>query len=115
VSLGLDLTWVMGNASSNPEMVQIAGLENAAGTYITTEPLPKDVDYPEAKESGADFEAEYNMSPDSVWWMMAAEAFNVIRYAIEQTESTDSQVLAEFLHNEAEKPQRYHRPDPGLG
>ncbi len=99
--LGLDLTWVMGNASNNPEMVQIAGLENAAGTYITTEPLPKDVDYPEAKKFVADFEAEYGESPDSVWWMMAAEAFNVIRYAIEQTESTDSQVLAEFLHNEA--------------
>lgn len=100
--LGLDLTWVMGNASNNPEMVQIAGLENAAGAYITTEPLPKDVDYPEAKKFVADFEAQYGESPDSVWWMMAAEAFNVIRYAIEQTESTDSQVLAEFLHNEAQ-------------
>jgi len=99
--LGLDLTWVMGNACNNPEMIQIAGLENAAGTYVTTEPLPKDVDYPEAKKFVADFEAAYDMSPDSVWWMMAAEAFNVIRYAIEQTESTDSKVLAEFLHNEA--------------
>ena len=100
--LGLDLTWVMGNASNNPEMVQIAGLENAAGTYITTEPLPKDVDYPEAKKFVADFEAKYGESPDSVWWMMAAEAFNVVRYAIEQTGSTDSQVLAEYLHNEAQ-------------
>jgi len=99
--LGLDLTWVMGNASNNPEMIQISGLENAVGTYITTEPLPKDVDYPEAKKFVADFEAEYDMSPDSVWWMMAAECFNVIRYAIEQTESTDSKVLAEYLHNEA--------------
>jgi branched-chain amino acid transport system substrate-binding protein len=99
--LGLDLTWVTGNASNNPEMVQIAGLENAVGTYITTEPLPKDVDYPEARQFVSDFQASYDASPDSVWWMMAAEAFNVIRYAIEQTESTDSAVLAEFLHNEA--------------
>jgi branched-chain amino acid transport system substrate-binding protein len=97
--LGLDLTWMMGNACNNPELVQIAGLENAVGTYITTEPLPKDVDYPEAKKFVTDFEAKYGQSPDSVWWMMAAEAFNVIRYAIEQTKSTDSAVLADYLHN----------------
>ena len=99
--LGLDLTWMMGNASNNPELVQIAGLENAVGTYITTEPLPKDVDYPEARKFVSDFEAEYGELPASVWWMMSAEAFNVIRYAIEETESTDSEVLADFLHNDA--------------
>ena len=99
--LGLDLNWIMGNACNNPELIQIAGLENAVGVYVTTEPLPKDVDYPEARKFVADFEAAYGQSPDSVWWMMAAEAFNVIRYAIEETESTDSKVLAEFLHNEA--------------
>jgi branched-chain amino acid transport system substrate-binding protein len=100
--LGLDLPWVTGNASNNPEMIQIAGLENAVGTYITTEPLPKDVDYPEAQEFVADFEEAYGEPPASVWWLMAAEAFNVIRYAIEQTESTDPAVLADFLHNEAQ-------------
>jgi branched-chain amino acid transport system substrate-binding protein len=99
--LGLDLTWMMGNACNNPELVQIAGVENAAGTYITTEPLPKDVDYPEAQQFVSDFEAKYNEPPASVWWMMSAEAFNVIRYVIEETESTDSEVMAEFLHNEA--------------
>jgi branched-chain amino acid transport system substrate-binding protein len=99
--LGLDLNWMMGNASNNPELLQIAGLENAVGTYITTEPLPKDVDYPEARQFVTDFQETYDMMPDSVWWMMAAEAFNVIRYAIEETGSTDSETLANFLHNEA--------------
>jgi len=99
--LGLDIEWMMGNACNNPELVQIGGLENAVGTYITTEPLPKDVEYPEAQQFVSDFQEKYDMMPDSVWWMMAAEAFNVIRYAMEQTESTDSEVLADFLHNEA--------------
>lgn len=99
--LGLDLQWMMGNASNNPELIQIAGVQNAVGTYVTTEPLPKDVDYPEARQFVADFEAKYNEPPASVWWMMSAEAFNVIRYAMEQTESTDPAKLAEFLHNEA--------------
>ncbi len=100
--LGLDITWMMGNASNNPELIQIAGLENAVGTYITTEPLPKDLEYPEAQQFVSDFEEAYGEPPASVWWQMSAEAFNVIRYAIQETESTDSEVLADFLHNEAE-------------
>jgi branched-chain amino acid transport system substrate-binding protein len=100
--LELDIQWVMGNACNNPELVEIAGMENAAGTYFTTEPLPKDLEYPEAQEYVAAFEAEYGQPVESVWWLMAAEAFNVIRYAIEETESTDSEVLANFLHNEAQ-------------
>lgn len=99
--LGLDITWMMGNASNNPELIQIAGLENAVGTYITTEPLPKDLEYPEAQQFVSDFEEAYGEPPASVWWQMSAEAFNVIRYAIQETESTDSAVLADFLHNEA--------------
>jgi branched-chain amino acid transport system substrate-binding protein len=99
--LGLDLTWMMGNACNNPELIEIAGLENAVGTYVTTEPLPKDLDYPEAQQFVSDFEEAYGEPPASVWWQMAAEAFNVVRYAIEETESTDSEVLADFLHNEA--------------
>jgi branched-chain amino acid transport system substrate-binding protein len=99
--LGLYLQWMMGNACNNPELVQIAGVENAAGTFVTTEPLPKDVPYPEAEQFVQDFEDKYGESPDSVWWMMAGEAYNVIRYAMEQTGSTDSGELADFLHNEA--------------
>jgi branched-chain amino acid transport system substrate-binding protein len=97
----LDLTWVMGNACNNPELIQIAGFENAVGTYVTTEPLPRDMDYPETRQFVDDFEARYGETAASIWWLMAAESFNVIRYAIETTGSTDPAVLADFLHNEA--------------
>lgn len=96
--LGLKFQWVTGNASNNPVMVEIAGVENAKGVYITTEPLPKDLNYPEAKQFVADYKAKYGEEPASVWTIMAGEAFNVIRYAMEQTKSTDSKVLAEYLH-----------------
>ncbi|HIE38227.1 MAG TPA: branched-chain amino acid ABC transporter substrate-binding protein [Anaerolineales bacterium] len=99
--MGLDLTWVMGNACNNPELIQIAGLDNAVGTYVTTEPLPRDMDYPETRQFVDDFEARYGETAASIWWLMAAESFNVIRYAIEATQSTDPAVLAAFLHNEA--------------
>jgi len=99
--LGLEVEWVTGNASNNPVMVEIAGVENAMGVFITTEPLPKDLEYAEAQQFVADYEAKYNEEPASVWTIMAGEAFNVIRHAIEQTESTDSEVLANYLHNDA--------------
>lgn len=97
--LGLNLKWVGGNAANNPVMVEIAGLDAAKGMYVITEPLPKDLNYAEAKQFVADYKAKYGEEPDSVWTIMAGEAFNVIRYAMEQTKSTDSQVLAEYLHN----------------
>lgn len=96
---GLPVKWVTGNANSNPVVVEIAGVKNARGTYVTTEPLPKDFEYPEAKKFVADYKARFGEEPASVWTIMAAEAFNVIRYAIEQTQSTDPKVLADFLHN----------------
>lgn len=98
--VGLKTPWMMGNASNNPELISIAGVEAAKGTIITTEPLPSDLDYPEAKKFIEDYKAEYGSEPESVWWVMAADAFNVIKYVIEQTQSTDSAVMAEFMHKE---------------
>ncbi|NLX08172.1 MAG: branched-chain amino acid ABC transporter substrate-binding protein [Chloroflexi bacterium] len=98
--LGLDIQWVMGNASNNPEMVEIAGVDAAAGTFITTEPLPQDLEYPEAVEFVEAFTEAYGEPPASVWWLLAAEAFNVIVHAIEETESTDPEVLAAYLHED---------------
>ena len=67
---------------------------------ITTEPLPNDLDYPEAKQFMADYKAKYGEDATSVWWVMAADAFRVIKNAIEQTKSTDTKKLAEYLHKD---------------
>jgi len=96
--LQMDIKWVTGNASNNPVMVEIAGPAAAMGTFITTEPLPKDLNYPEAKKFVEDYKAKYGEEPASVWTIMAAEAFNVIRYAMEQNKTTDSKTLAEYMH-----------------
>ena len=98
--LGLDTQWLMGNACNNPELIEIAGQDAATGVIITTEPLPGDLPYTEAKVFNELYKVEYGEYPSSVWWIMAADAFNVIKYAIEQTQSTDSAKLAEFLHTE---------------
>ncbi len=97
-ALGLPVKWVAGNANNNPVMIEIAGVANARGTYVVTEPLPKDLDYPAARKFVADYTARYGEAPASVWTIMAGEAYNVIRYAIEQTRSTDPGAIAQYLH-----------------
>jgi branched-chain amino acid transport system substrate-binding protein len=98
--LGAGFTWIMGNACNNPEMVEIAGLDAAQGCYITTEPLPKDIPGDVAKKFYDDFVAKYGEEPASVWWVMAGDAVRVIIKAMEETNSTDSAKMAEYLHNE---------------
>ena len=98
--LGVGFHWVMGNACNNPEMVDIAGLDAAKGCYITTEPLPKDIPGDVAKKFYDDFVAKYGEPPASIWWVMAGDALKVIVKAMEETNSTDSAKMAEYLHNE---------------
>ena len=97
-SLGLTVPWLMGNACNNPELIQIAGLDAAKGVIVTSEPLPSDLPYIQAKVFNEEFKIKYGEYPSSVWWIMSADAFNVIKYAIEQTKSTDPAKMAEYLH-----------------
>jgi branched-chain amino acid transport system substrate-binding protein len=95
---GLTNKWVAGDACNNPVMVEIAGVANATGAYFVTEPLPKDLDYPEARKFIADYTARYGEAPASIWTLMAGEAFGLIRRVIESTKSTDPGVLATYMH-----------------
>jgi branched-chain amino acid transport system substrate-binding protein len=95
---GLGALFMAGNAVNNPEFVQIAGVEAAAGTLVTTEPLPQDLGSPEAKQFMVDYQAKYGQAPVSIWTLMAADAFRLIAYAIEQTKSSDPAVLSDYLH-----------------
>ena len=97
-AMGLKMQWIGGNGMSTTELVTAAGVGVAKGVIVTTEPLPGDLDSPEAKQFVADYTAKYGAAPNSVWTMMAADAFRVVRYAITQTTSTDPKVLAEWLH-----------------
>lgn len=96
--LGVGFRWVLGNACNNPEMIQIAGLDAAEGTCVTTEPLPKDIPGPEARKFYNDFVAKYGEPPASIWWVMAGDALRGIVKAMEETNSTDAAKMAEYLH-----------------
>ncbi len=100
--IGITFPFVGGDAAINEEFIKIAGLEMAKGCLMTQEALLKDLPYPEAEEFREAYKAKYGEIPSSPWAVYAADALNVIAYAIDQTGSTDSDVLADFLRNELE-------------
>jgi branched-chain amino acid transport system substrate-binding protein len=112
--VGLKIQWLMGDASNNPEIVRIAGVEQARGAMFTTEPLPIDLDYPEAKAFMAAFRAKYGEEATSVWWVMAADAYRVIEHSLRETKSTDPKALAAYLHAQLRNYPGITGPIPGF-
>ncbi len=94
-----DMDLMGGDAVYNPEFISIAGGEPAVGTIVTTMPLPEDID---TTESGAFKEAyaeQYGAPPGAVWTLTAADAMRLIVQAIEETGTTDSAALADYLRD----------------
>jgi len=98
--IGITCPFVGGNAAINDEFVKIAGLEKAKGCFMTQEPMPANLPYPESKIFLDAYKAKYGEIPSSPWPVYAADAVNIIAYAIDKTGSTDSDVLAEYLRKE---------------
>ncbi len=99
--IGITCPFVGGNAAINDEFVKIAGLPIAKGCYMTNEPLPADLPTAEATEFLAAYKAKFGDIPSSPWPVYAADAVNIIAYAVDKTGSTDGTVLADFLRHKA--------------
>jgi branched-chain amino acid transport system substrate-binding protein len=97
--IGISCPFVGGNAAINDEFIKIAGLEVAKGCYMTNEPLPGDLPSAQAAEFLKAYKDKYGEIPSSPWPVYAADAVNIIAYAIDKTGSTDGTVLADFLRN----------------
>ena len=97
--IGITCPFVGGNAAINDEFVKIAGLKVAKGCYMTNEPLPGDLPYPMAKEFLAAYKAKFGNIPSSPWPIYAADALNILAYAINKTGSTDSDRIAAYLRD----------------
>jgi branched-chain amino acid transport system substrate-binding protein len=100
--IGIDCPFVGGNAAINDEFVKITGIEKAKGCFMTQEPMPAELPYPESKVFLEAYKAKYGEIPSSPWPVYAADALNIIAYAIDKTGSTDSDVLAEYLRSEVD-------------
>lgn len=87
-----------GDATNNPDLVKTAGQGAAAGFLFLSAPLPKDLPSAEAKEFLAAFTKKYGNPPNSIYPVLAGDGFRVIAQAIAQTNSTDPEKLADYLH-----------------
>lgn len=97
--IGIKCPFVGGNAAINDEFVKIAGLDVAKGCYMTNEPLPADLPYPEAKEFLNAYKGKYGEIPSSPWPIYAADAVNIIAHAIDKSGATDSDTIASYLRD----------------
>ena len=102
MQMGWDVPFIGGDATNNPDLVKIAGNKAAKGFRFLSPPVPGDLPSKEAREFLAAYEKAYDTTPGSIWAVLAGDGFRVIAEAIKQTGSTDTQKLADYLHNEME-------------
>ena len=97
--IGIEATFVGGDAVVNQDFINIAGIEYAKGVYQTQEALIEFFNHPEAVAFKEAYMAKYNTLPTSPWSVYAADALCVLAEAIDKSGSTDSDVIADYLRN----------------
>jgi branched-chain amino acid transport system substrate-binding protein len=97
--IGIACPFVGGNAAINDEFIKIAGLDVAKGCYMTNEPLPADLPTSEAAEFLKAYKDKYGEIPSSPWPVYAADAVNIIAYALNASGASDGTALADYLRN----------------
>ncbi|MGQ9485698.1 MAG: branched-chain amino acid ABC transporter substrate-binding protein [Desulfosoma sp.] len=95
-----NVPFIGGDATNNPDLVKIAGKDAAQGFYFLSAPLPKDLPSPEAKALLDEFIKKYGNAPNSIYAVLAGDGFRVIAAAIEATQSTNPDKLADYLYKE---------------
>ncbi|MDR0338640.1 MAG: branched-chain amino acid ABC transporter substrate-binding protein [Desulfovibrio sp.] len=87
-----------GDATNNLDLVKIAGKGPAKGYYFISPPMPSDIDTELARNFLKDFAAKYKSQPNSVWSVLAGDAYLVIVEAIRR-KGADPAAIADYLHN----------------
>ncbi len=98
LQLGIKADFVGGDANDNPEFLKLAG-KSAVGSYLVNVPLPSVLPYDTAKKFLKAYRAKYHEDPASIWTVFNADGLRAILYAIEQTKSFDTKIVADYLHN----------------
>jgi branched-chain amino acid transport system substrate-binding protein len=90
--------FIGGDATNNPDLVKIAGKDAAQGFYFLSAPLPKDLPAKQARAFLSSFTKKYGRSPNSIYSVLAGDGFRVVIAAINATNSTDPDRVADYLH-----------------
>ncbi len=96
-----ELRWqvpiIGGDASNNPDLINIAGKKAARGFQFLSLPRPGNLPSLKAKELLSQFRSEYGRRVSSIYAVLAGDALGVIAVAMDQTRSTDGGMLANYL------------------
>jgi branched-chain amino acid transport system substrate-binding protein len=95
--MGWNVPFVGGDATNNPDVVKIAGVQAASGFYFVSAPLPKDI--PEAKGFVGEFHKKYGNPPSSIYSVLAGDGFRVVIAALQGTKGGNAAQVANYLHN----------------
>lgn len=95
--LDIKAVFVGGDSNDNPDFLKLAG-KDAAGTIMINFPTPEFLPYPVAKDFLKKYKAKYGMNVASIWTLMNVDGLRAILYAMEQTKSTDTKKISDFLH-----------------
>jgi branched-chain amino acid transport system substrate-binding protein len=98
VALGIQADFIGGDANDNPDFIKLAG-SAAKGAHIINVPTPDMLPYDVAKVFLKDYKTTYGTLPPSIWTLMNVDGMRAIIYAMEQTKSFDTKVVADFLMN----------------
>ncbi|WP_462324306.1 branched-chain amino acid ABC transporter substrate-binding protein [Desulfoplanes sp.] len=98
MEMNWNVPFLGGDATNNPQLVEIAGKDAAKDFYFLSPPVPQDLDTPEAANFLKSYKKKYNAEPGSVWAVLSGDGFLALTTAIKNTKSTDPDKVAAYLH-----------------
>ncbi len=96
--LGIKADFVGGDSNDNPEFIKLAG-KAAVGAYLVNVPLPEMLPYDTARNFLKAYKEAYNESPASIWTLFNVDGLRAILYSAEQTKTTNTKKIAEYMHS----------------
>ena len=94
--MGWDVPMMGGDSVNNADLVKIAGLSSCEGFLFFSPPVPADLTTEQGKAFMAAYTKAYETLPNSVWALLAGDAFNVLVEALRHTDGS-SDAMAEYL------------------
>lgn len=85
-----------GDAANHEDLVKIAGPEAASGYRFVSPPLPQSLDTEEAAKFLEVYKEKHGSPPVSVWSIMAGDAFQALRAAMEKGADTPEAIGREL-------------------
>ncbi len=98
MEMGFDVPMMGGDAVNNPDLLKVAGNKAAEGFLFLSPAVASDLKTPEGKAFMQEYKNKYGEYPQSVWAVLAGDAFNVIVEALKNTDA-NSEDMADYLKN----------------